>query len=117
MEKENHKFNHWLENEYLKWQQERGRRGRLVQFAKHLGISAPLLSHYLKGIRKPAGATVHKIAKQLGPEIYDVLGLQRPDPQLTFITRNWNKLTEDQRAELIDRIKKQVESNETLVKV
>ena len=106
MEKENHKFNHWLENEFLKWQDQRGRRGRLVQFAKHLGISAPLLSHYLKGIRKPSGATVHKLAKQLGPEVYDVLGLQRPDPQLVLITRNWSLLTDEQKSILVETVKK-----------
>jgi hypothetical protein len=114
MEKENHKFNHWLENEFLKWQDQRGRRGRLVQFAKHLGISAPLLSHYLKGIRKPAGATVHKLAKQLGPEVYDVLGLQRPDPQLVFITRNWSLLTDEEKGILVETVKKYSQTKEQI---
>jgi hypothetical protein len=100
------KFSSWLEQQYVQWQQQHGKRTKLIQFAKHLGISAPLLSHYMKGIRKPAGSTVHKLAQRLGPEIYDVLGLQRPDAQLVFISRNWSMLTEEQKREIVDKVKK-----------
>lgn len=102
------KFADWLEAEYLKWEQQRGKRSTLVQFANYLGISAPLLSHYIKGIREPSNDTVHKLAQRLGAEIYDVLGLQRPDANLQFISRNWSKLTEAQKSELIDGVKKYI---------
>lgn len=91
----------WLEQKYLSWQEARGRRATLGQFAIYLGISPPLLSHYLNGLRKPSGDNVHKLATRLGPEVYDILGLQIPDPRLRFISRNWARLSTEQQQQLI----------------
>lgn len=95
-------FSAWLEAKYLEWQQERGKRATLSQFADYLGISAPLLSHYMNGIRKPTRENVQKFARRLGPEIYDIFGLQDPDPRLRLISRNWSKLTVEQQQQLIE---------------
>lgn len=91
----------WLEQKYLEWQGQRGKRATLAQFADHLGISAPLLSHYLNGLRKPTADNVRKLAQRLGPEVYDILGLQDPDPKLRFIARNWGRLTSEQQQQLL----------------
>lgn len=99
-------FPAWLEQKYLSWQEARGKRATLGQFAAYLGISPPLLSHYLNGLRKPSGDNVHKLAKQLGPEAYDILGLQIPDPKLRFISRNWVKLSVEQQQQLISTMEK-----------
>ncbi len=94
-------FPAWLEQKYLEWQGERGKRATLAQFADHLGISAPLLSHYLNGLRKPTADNVRKLAQRLGPEVYEILGLQDPDPKLRFIARNWGRLTSEQQQQLL----------------
>ncbi|MBX3045704.1 MAG: helix-turn-helix transcriptional regulator [Anaerolineales bacterium] len=94
-------FPAWLEQKYLEWQGQRGKRATLAQFAEHLGISAPLLSHYLNGLRKPTAENVGKLAQRLGPEIYEILGLQDPDPKLRFIARNWGRLTSEQQQQLL----------------
>lgn len=94
-------FPAWLEQKYLGWQGERGKRATLAQFADHLGISAPLLSHYLNGLRKPTAENARKLAQRLGPEVYEILGLQDPDPKLRFIARNWGRLTSEQQQQLL----------------
>ncbi|MBX3002344.1 MAG: helix-turn-helix transcriptional regulator [Anaerolineales bacterium] len=94
-------FPAWLEQKYIEWQSARGKRATLAQFADHLGLSAPLLSHYLNGIRKPTRENTRKLAQRLGPEVYDILGLQHPDPKLRFITRNWSQLTAEQQQQLL----------------
>jgi transcriptional regulator with XRE-family HTH domain len=95
-------FSTWLEQKYLEWQGQRGKRATLAQFADYLGISPPLLSHYMNGIRKPTRENIQKFARRLGPEIYDIFGLQDPDPKLRLISRNWSKLTAEQQQQLIE---------------
>lgn len=99
-------FPAWLEQKYLEWQGERGKRATLAQFADYLGLSAPLLSHYLNGLRKPTKDNIRKIAQRLGPEVYDILGLQHPDPKLRFITRNWGHITVEQQQQLLAAMEK-----------
>lgn len=94
-------FPAWLEQKYLEWQGKRGKRATLAQFADHLGISAPLLSHYLNGLRKPTRENVRKLALRLGPEVYDLLGIQNPDPKMRFIARNWGRLSSEQQQQLL----------------
>jgi len=63
------------------------------EFADFLDIDKVALSRYFNGIRRnPDPDTVIKFADKLGPEIYDILGLARPDPQLKELTSVWHKL-------------------------
>jgi transcriptional regulator with XRE-family HTH domain len=101
-------FSEWLEQKYLEYQIEQSRRVTLGEFAEALGISQGLLSHYLKGIRKPRISTVHKLAEVLGPELYTILGYQRPDVRLQYISANWDKLSQEEQDNLIEHMKSQV---------
>jgi transcriptional regulator with XRE-family HTH domain len=105
-------FSTWLEQKYLEWQGQRGKRATLAQFADYLGISAPLLSHYMNGIRKPTRENIQKFARRLGPEIYDIFGLQDPDPKLRLISRNWSKLTAEQQQQLIEGMESLLKAND-----
>lgn len=105
-------FSSWLERKYVEWQGQRGKRATLAQFADYLGISAPLLSHYMNGIRKPTRENIQKLARRLGPEVYDIFGLQNPDPKLRLITRNWNKLTAEQQQEIIEGMESLLQAND-----
>ncbi|MBX3047723.1 MAG: helix-turn-helix transcriptional regulator [Anaerolineales bacterium] len=99
----------WLEEQYLLWQQAQGKRTTLAQFAKYLGISGPLLSHYMNGIRKPSEENMKKLAQHLSADIYDILGLQKPDAKLQFISRNWNRLSVQQQQSLIEGMERYLE--------
>ena len=46
---------------------------------------------------------------RLGPEIYDLLGLQRPDPQLNDIQAHWGILTEEERQQMSNIVQDAVE--------
>lgn len=106
-------FSEWLEQKYLEYQIDQGRRVTLGEFAEALGISQGLLSHYLKGIRKPRISTVHKLAEVLGAEIYTILGYQRPDIRLQYISANWDKLSQEEQDGLTDRMKDMVRKFES----
>jgi transcriptional regulator with XRE-family HTH domain len=73
------------------------------EFAEFLGIDSVKLNQYLNSRRKkPDTETVKAIASALGPEIYDVLGLARPDPQLQELTGIWHKLDQETKSKLLE---------------
>jgi len=71
------KVSDWLNQQFLKWEQGRGRRATVTEFAHHLGITQQSLSSYMSGAYQPRGANLGKIAARLGPEIYDLVGTPR----------------------------------------
>jgi len=75
----------WLERQFLKWQNERGERQTLDTFAQYIGVTRSALNKWMNGNRTPDADYADQIADKLGPEIYDLLGLPRPDPRLQAI--------------------------------
>ncbi len=47
----------------------------------------------MNGDRLPGREWHPRIAKALGDEIYDILGLERPDPMLRAIEERWENLS------------------------
>ena len=92
--------NEWLERKFLEWQIDEGRKS-LTSFAQYLGIPQAVISHYMSGRYKPSGDNVNKIAAKLGPEIYDLLGLQRPDPLLEEMRQTYDQVSEVRRRKLV----------------
>jgi hypothetical protein len=46
----------------------------------------------MTGARKPDGEALRKLALKLGIEIYDTLGIDRPDEDLFEIERRWHNI-------------------------
>lgn len=92
------KFARFLETEFINWQAAQGRRVLLDEFAVYLGISRPLLSHYLNGIRLPSRKMASRIAAQLGPETYAALAWSHEE----ILAAVWAEFTEAQRRQLVD---------------
>jgi transcriptional regulator with XRE-family HTH domain len=96
------KIGAFFESSFLNWQSKFGKRKTLNEFAEHLDITPSLLSMWLSGDRKPGRDNIEKISELLGPEIYDAMDLPRPDPRLVYITRNWDKFSEEGRRKISD---------------
>lgn len=99
----------WLESKFIEWIAQTGQRRTVKEFAEWLDISRTVVSRYLSGDRIPTRKNADKIAARLGPEIYDLLGLQRPDPLLQEIQANWSLLTETEQQQISDMINDAVE--------
>ncbi len=80
---------------------ESGRHRTVSEFAVWLDIPRSLLSRYLNGQRQPSRENVGKIAARLGPEVYDLLGLQRPDPNIQRLLRAYDELDEEGKEDLL----------------
>lgn len=99
-------FSKWLELQYINWMAQSGTRKTLTEFSKWLGISQPLINRYMSGQVIPSEENVHKIAAHLGPEVYDLLGLARPDENIQRITHLWDKLSDKQKKYVLEQVEK-----------
>jgi len=105
-------FRQFLEMKYLEWQKDSGGRKTVLEFANYLGVSQQTVSNWWNGERLPQGDNIHKIALKLGLEVYDVLELARPDPDLFYIQQQWESLTEKERHWVRDQAEKYATENE-----
>ena len=93
------KLSRWLDEKLRAWRatQSEGRSG-VTQFARHIGITRDDLNNYLLRGARPEGAKLRRIARALGPEIYDLLGLTPPDPQVRQVLAAFVRLSAEKRA-------------------
>ena len=96
-------FASWLEINFLEWQTKIKRRASLQDFADHIGYSRPLISMWLSAQRLPSEEGIERLSELFGPEIYDILGLPRPDPDLQRLNKIWNNIPEKVRQSLLEQ--------------
>jgi len=99
-------FPQYLELKFLEWQHEKGGRKTVGEFAEYLGIAQSTASSYMNGKRIPEGETLRYIAIKLGIEVYDVLGLPRPDPDLLYLQSHWHEYSAEKRRKLREQAEK-----------
>ncbi len=90
-------FGRWLRRQHLTWQAQQGARRTIADFAAYLEVSRDTLNNWLAGRRVPRGASVDRLAVRLGAEVYDRLGLVRPDEHLRQLIEHWGRLTPAQK--------------------
>lgn len=79
-------FSEWITEKFLDWQKSAGERKTLIEFADWIGVSQPSLSDWMSGKYKPKGSkNIHRLYIKLGPEIFDVLEMERPPYALQFV--------------------------------
>lgn len=79
-------------------EREKGRRVTLEEASKIFGVSRPTLSQWISGkVAEPSSLRVDELASTMGMDVYDVLGYARPEPELRYLSRNWENLPEDAR--------------------
>jgi hypothetical protein len=88
----------WLNEKFQAWRAaQQDHRAGVTAFARHIGITRDDLNNYmLRGVQ-PEGERLKKIGRVLGPEVYDLLGLTRPDPQLRQVMAAFVQLPPAQR--------------------
>jgi len=76
------KFNDYLTQKYVDWRGDAiGRERSLKDFADWIGVSNQLLTYWMRlnGKIPKYKKNIDKLVTKFGPEIYDLLGLARPD--------------------------------------
>ena len=97
-----HPFSIFLTRKFLEWQLEQGESKSQAEFAGLLGVKRTSLTMWMNGDHLPENENVEKIANFLGPEVYDLLGLPRPDPFLQSINSRWDRIPPDKQQKLAE---------------
>lgn len=95
-----HPFSVFLTRKFLEWQLEEGEPRSQAEFANLIGVKRTSLTMWMNGDHLPGGENVTKLANFLGPEVYDLLGLERPNPDLQAIIARWDRLSPEQQRRL-----------------
>lgn len=105
-------FPEWLEQYFLNWQAKQGKRTNLNEFAAFLGFSRPTISMWMNGSRTPSFETIEQLSLKVGPEIFDVMDLPRPDPDLQTLIHIWPHISEEARRVLREQGEQFADENE-----
>ena len=77
-----------------------------ADFARWLGVNPVTLNRYMNDKRKNVDREiVDQIAIKLGPEIYNILGMVRPEPIFKELQLKWDKLSAEERGKIVGVIK------------
>jgi transcriptional regulator with XRE-family HTH domain len=108
-----HPFGAFLERKYLEWQIEIGERKSQADFARLMGVSRASLTMWMNGTHQPDLESAKKIASLLGPEVFDMLGIPRPNPYLEKIKQIFDNLSPEHQQRLAEDAERYSTSNNT----
>jgi hypothetical protein len=94
------KFPGWFNKAYKRWSRSQPEEEDFLAFCDLLGYSADKVLEWFHGESVPEGPEVLSIAGILGINVYEVLDLQKPDPELIKIFHSFSHLTGDYRSNL-----------------
>jgi transcriptional regulator with XRE-family HTH domain len=101
-----------LLDHYLDFQKRKGELATQAEFADYLGIHKTTLSNLNKGERPLSKKMAILLAEKTSdPRFYDVAGLARPDPALSYVSKSWDNLTQEQQDEIQKNIKDYLKGN------
>jgi transcriptional regulator with XRE-family HTH domain len=106
-----HPFSILLERKFLEWQIEIGERKSQSEFAKLMGVSRSALTMWMNGTHLPDRESAGKLAAFLGPEVYDLLDLPRPNPYLQKIKQIFEHIPPDKQQKLAEDAERYVNQN------
>jgi len=99
------KFARYIEQAYIAYQARQGRRVSVSEFAKALGVSQALVSHWMSGVRKPGRDVVAKVANVLGPDVYIAAGYIPDDPQVQELLTYWFHLPPEEKPKILANLR------------
>jgi transcriptional regulator with XRE-family HTH domain len=105
MENEN-VFGEYLNKKYAEWLAKQTiNDGNKKNFAKYLDISYSMLSEFFHGSRLPARRTLYSMAYILGPQIYEILNMEKPKTGIEEVARRWDDLSDEVQLKIIELVK------------
>jgi len=94
------KFPAWFNKAYKRWSRSQLGEEDFLAFCDLLGYSPAKVLEWFHGESVPEGPEVLSIAGILGVNVYEVLDLQKPDPELLKIFHSFSHLTVEYRSNL-----------------
>jgi len=93
----------WFEEHYIQWRsRQTARQVGVTQWAKFLDVKRDTLNKYMLRGSLPEGENKLRIGDKY-PELYDLLGEARPDPQFRSLARNWERIPARVRRQMMEQ--------------
>ena len=90
---------------YLAWQKQVGDVKTWKDFAEKIGIDNVYLNKIYNGKRKAGEKTIQQLADHFkDPRFYDAVGMDRPEPLLTYVRRNWSSVPEETKIKIANEV-------------
>jgi transcriptional regulator with XRE-family HTH domain len=81
----NPEFSAWFTKQFLDWEYKSKKHQTISDFAKYLNVPQSQVSSWMNGKYIPGRKNIVKLAKKLGPDIYQILKLKEDDPGIISI--------------------------------
>lgn len=94
----------WLNAKFVEWEKAQGHKQSYYAFARYLEVSQSGLAQWMVGNGAPGGDDLLNIANKLGADVYDVLGLPRPNAEVQRAMVSFASLPPDIRQRLTNAI-------------
>ncbi len=94
----------WLNQKFVEWEKAQGHKQSYYAFARYLEVSQSGLAQWMIGAGVPSGDDLLNIANKMGAEIYDIIGLPRPNADVQRLTVSFASLPADIRQRLTNAI-------------
>ena len=95
-----------LNRKFLEWQSSSGKRQSIRSFAKYLNVKETSLSGWINADILPEGDNLIKLSNKFGYEIYDIMGLDRPDKRLRELQAEYDAIPEDHKDDMLEVIRR-----------
>lgn len=104
------KVTQWIMDKFLDWQKQQGQRRTITDFSEYIGVGNATVTKWLNGDRTPRGVYVDIVARKLGDEIYELMGMQKK-PKSTLHDAVYDELHQDQKEKIDSMIRNFAEQN------
>jgi hypothetical protein len=94
----------WLNQKFGEWEKTQGGKQSYYAFSRYLEVSQSGLGQWMVGSATPGGYDLLNLANKLGPEIYDILGLPRPNGEVQRLTVSFTNLPAEFRQALSNAV-------------
>ena len=96
------KFGEWLTSKFLDWERKEGKKKTITAFAKYLSVPQSSLSSWMTGCYLPSNEAIGILARHLGIDVYQVLGIEAPNARLMYLESIWPTLDDDCQKQLFE---------------
>jgi DNA-binding XRE family transcriptional regulator len=98
------KFSEYLLGKYAVWMTTQKEPKTTAEFAEAVGINRQTMNKLLEkdSDNIPQLRTIHALAKVVGSDIYDYLGITKSDLDFEAVKQSWDNLSDEARAKVIE---------------
>lgn len=92
------RWHKWINRQYLDYRGLAiGRERTVTKFARYIGLTQPTMTNLMNKSVPKRAETIQKFVRIYGPEVYDVLGMEKPDliDELEAQLKNSSRMEKD----------------------